>query len=326
MRRLLLGMLLGAWLTQPAWTLDLQGHRGARGLLPENTLAAFAKALEIGVSTLELDIAITRDGVPVISHDPQLNSDITRGPDGAFLQASGPPISSLTWEELQRYDVGRLKPGSRYGASFAQQQALDGARIPRLTDLFELVRRAGNESVRFAIETKVSPLEPALTLAPDVFTRKLIATIREAGMAQRSAIISFDWRTLRLVQQEAPEIATVYISIQTRGFDNIRADDNAASPWTAGLRHRDHGSVPAMIKAAGGRFWSAFYGDLNPAKVKLAHELGIEVLAWTVNEPAQIARLLDLGVDGIISDFPDRVRAEMLRRGLPVPPASPLKP
>lgn len=326
MRSLWAGLLLGASLMLPASALDLQGHRGARGLMPENSLAGFAKALEIGVTTLELDIAITRDGVPVISHDPALNPDITRGPDGNFLSVPGPAIVTLSWDELQRYDVGRLKPGSQYGAPFAQQQAQDGTRIPRLADLFALVRRSGNEAVRFAIETKVFPVEPALTLPPEEFARKLIATVRAAGMERRTAIISFDWRTLQVVQREAPEIATTYITIQTRNFDNIRADNLLASPWTAGLRYRDHGSVPAMIKAAGGRSWSSFHGDLTPAKVKLAHELGITVLAWTVNEPEQIARVLDLGVDGIISDFPDRVRAEMERRGLPLPAATPVKP
>jgi len=102
----------------PAGAFDLQGHRGARGLAPENTLPAFATALSIGVSTLELDLAMTRDDVLVVSHDSILNPDHTRGPDGAFLATTGPAIRSLTLAEVKRYDVGRLKPGTRYAASF----------------------------------------------------------------------------------------------------------------------------------------------------------------------------------------------------------------
>src|SRR5688572_214117 len=94
--------------------LDVQGHRGARGLAPENTLPAFEKALALGVTTLELDVGVTRDGVVVVGHDPTINPDIARGPDGQWLAARGPAIRELTFAELQRYDVGRLKPGSNY--------------------------------------------------------------------------------------------------------------------------------------------------------------------------------------------------------------------
>ncbi|HVK33250.1 MAG TPA: glycerophosphodiester phosphodiesterase [Burkholderiaceae bacterium] len=306
--------------------LDLQGHRGARGLAPENTLPGFAHTLGIGVTTLELDIAITKDDVLVISHDPKLNPDITRGPDGRFLDAPGPVIRQLSVAELQRYDVGRLKPGTRYAGLYPQQQPLDGTRIPRLDELFALVRKSGNENVRFAIETKVTPFNAEETVAPEAFARALIAAIRNAGMARRSAILSFDWRTLAVVQKEAPEIGTVYITAQQQWLDNIGAGKAEGSAWTAGVQFRDHGSVPKMIHAAGGRTWSSFFGDLDAAKVKEAQALGIQVLAWTVNQPRDIARMLDLGVDGIVSDRPDLVREEMQRRGMPLPKATPVAP
>lgn len=308
-------------------SVDLQGHRGARALAPENTLAGFAVALAIGVTTLETDIAITRDGVPVLSHDPALNGDITRGADGAFLPGRGPVIATLTLEELNRYDVGRIKPGTAYARQFGGQQPVDGARIPRLADLFELVKKSGNTQVRFAIETKVSPLAPHETIAPEAFARAVVAAIREAGMEQRSSILSFDWRTLRVVQQEAPSIPTVYLTMQQPRFiDNILADQPAGSPWTAGIQFRDHRSVPRMIKAAGGHTWSGHWNDLDAAKVREAQALGLKVLAWTVNDPAQIARMLDLGVDGIVTDRPDLARGELKRRGLALPVASPVTP
>ena len=326
MRQIAALLLLGS-LCLSAFAFDLQGHRGARSLAPENTLAGFALTLGIGVTTLELDIAITSDGELVISHDPTLNPDITRGPDGVFLNARGPTIALTPYAELLRYDVGRLKPGTRYASQYPEQKPLDGARIPKLDELFALVRKSGNTQVRFAIETKVSPLTPELTIAPELFVRRVIKSIRDAGMASRSSILSFDWRALQVVQKEAPEIATVYLSAQQSWLDNIGVKDGGrSSPWTAGFQHAEHGSVPKMIKAAGGRIWSVHWADLDAAKLAEAKALGLTVLTWTVNNPVQIARMLDMGVDGIISDHPELVRVEMKKRGMPLPAATPVTP
>jgi glycerophosphoryl diester phosphodiesterase len=205
MRRIVSAALLLGLLAGPALGFDLQGHRGARGLAPENTLEAFARALAIGVTTLELDLAMTKDGVLVISHDRRLNPDHTRGPDGQFLSSEGPPIRALTLAEVKAYDVGRLKPGSAYAASLPQQQAVDGARIPALTELFALTRRLGAEHVRFNIETKITPTSGAETPDAEAFAAAFAATVRAAGMTARVSIQSFDWRTLMAMQRIAPE-------------------------------------------------------------------------------------------------------------------------
>jgi len=293
--------------TTPALALDLQGHRGARGLLPENTIPGFELALQLGVTTLELDIAITSDGVLAVHHDRTLNSNVTRDAAGRFLEGRAPAIHSLTWAELQTFDVGRIKPGTDYARQFSEQKPIDGTRIPRLSDVFDLVKRVGDTQVRFAIETKLDPDHPGETLLPEPFARAVVDEIRKAGMASRSQILSFDWRTLQVVQKIAPEIDTVYLSIQRR-MDNIAAGRPEGSRWTAGFQFRDHGSVPKMIKAAGGRYWSVFFNDLTPELAKEARALGIKVLVWTVNDPAVMARMLDYGVDGLITDRPDLAR------------------
>ena len=298
-----------------AQALDLQGHRGARGLAPENTLPAFERALALGVTTLELDVGMTKDGVLVISHDPFLNPDLARDASGRFLEQRGPAIHSLTWAELQAYDVGRLKPGTDYARQFPDQTPVDGVRIPRLSDLVELVKRSGDANVRFDIETKLSPDKPAETPLPEPFARALVEEIRKAGMATRSQVQSFDWRTLQIVQRIAPEIPTAYLTLQRR-FDNIGAERPEGSNWTAGFQYRDHGSVPKMVKAAGGSAWSAFHGDLDVAKVKEAQALGLKVLAWTVNDPAVMERLIGYGVDGLITDRPDLARKLLEARGI----------
>ena len=312
-----------------ATPFDLQGHRGARGLAPENTLPAFRKALELGVTTLELDTQVTRDGFVVIGHDSAINPDVARL-DGQWLAARGPAIHDLTWAELQRYDIGRLNPASAYASRYPDQVPADGTRYSRLAELFAMVRERGDRGVRFNIETKVSPLAPAETLAPEPFARLLVAEIRAAGMAARSTIQSFDWRTLQVVQREAPDIATVYLSVQQKFMDTVCTGAGAGSPliapaacepspWTAGFQLGDHGSVARMVKAAGGKTWSPEYRDVDEAKVKEAHALGLRVVVWTVNDPAQVARMIDLGVDGLISDRPDIVRAEMRKRGMRLP-------
>ncbi len=332
MARFLLALLALA-LAGCAATFDLQGHRGARGLAPENTLPAFARALSEGVTTLEMDTAVTRDGVVVVIHDSSLNPDIARGPDGQWLARRGPAIHDLTYDELSRYDVGRVKPGSNYGKALGAQVPVDGTRIPKLSEVFALVEKSGNRDVRFNIETKLTPADPAETLAPEPFARALVAEIRKANMARRSTIQSFDWRTLQIVQTEARDIPTVYLTAQRKFLDNIcsgpaagtpdiAAPDCGPSEWTAGYRMRDYGSVAKMVKAAGGRIWSPYFGDVDAAKMKEAKGLGLRVVVWTVNDPALIAKMLDIGVDGIISDRPDLVRAEMKRRDMPLPPAS----
>lgn len=299
--RLLAALVLGQALAAQAF--DLQGHRGARGTAPENTLAGFAAALTVGVATLELDTGITRDGVVVIHHDRRLNPDIARGPDGRWIDGPGPLIHELDYAQLQRYDVGRLRPGTEYAARFPEQVPVDGARVPRLADLFALVRKSGNAQVRFNIETKISPAAPAETLPPEAFASALVAEIRAAGMAERTTVQSFDWRTLHAVERTAPEIATVYLTGRRRG-----------------------GSQPQAVHAAGGRIWSPDYEALDSAAMIEARGLELKVVPWTVNEPAFIERFLDLGVDGMITDYPERVRAELQRRGVPLPAATPAQP
>lgn len=323
-RRVLLAGIVSMAVSNATAALDLQGHRGARGLAPENTLHGFGVALAIGVSTLELDTGISRDGVVVISHDRALNPDITRGPDGAWLPAPGPAVRSLALAELRRYDVGGIRPGSKYAERFPRQAAAPGERIPTLEELFALVERAGNGALRFNIETKLSPLAPDETLAPEPFADAVVRSARAAGMASRVTIQSFDWRTLRRVQATAPEVETGYLSAQQSWLDNIEQGKPGASPWTAGVDADDYaGSVARMVAAAGGRVWSPYHLELDAARLDEAHALGLRVIVWTVNDDARMRELIRMGVDGIITDYPDLLRAVMIEMGVAVPPSTP---
>ena len=312
--RPILAFCLAVAFAASALAFDLQAHRGGRGLRPENTLAAFENAIRMGVTTLELDIAITADGVAVISHEPALYPGTARDADGRWLNEPGPLIRSLTLAEVQRYDVGRLNPGLAYGKPFATQQAVDGQRIPTLASLFALVKQIGANDVQFDIETKVFPNRPNDTLPPEAFVDTLLAAIRDAGMSRRVMIQSFDWRTLALVQRLEPAMRTVYLTIESRNANNVQ--DPA---WTAGRMARDYPSLPAMIKAAGGTIWAPNYNNIDAGAAQRAHDLGLQLVPWTVNEAADMRRLIDWGVDGIITDYPDRLREVMRERGLSLP-------
>lgn len=306
-------------LATPVFAFDLQGHRGARGLAPENALPAFERALDLGVDTLELDIGLTADGVVVVHHDPALNPAITRTAEGQWLPARGPLLRSLTFAQLQAYDVGRIDPAASYARTFSVQQARDGTRIPSLAQVFALVKARG-APVRFNIETKLFPRQPADTVAPEAMADALLQAIREAGMQDRVSIQSFDWRSLQHVQKVAPAIPTVYLTVQTANNNNV--NDPA---WTAGLRIADHGSVPRLVKAAGGAVWSPNAGALTQELVREAQSLGLKVIPWTVNEPADMERIVGWGVDGLITDYPDRLRSVLQARGMPLPAPAPAR-
>lgn len=311
----------------PSRSFDLQGHRGARGLRPENTLPAFAEALSLGVSTLELDLGLTRDGVLVVGHDPRLSSDVARDPEGRFVEGRGPAISSLTWDELQGYDVGRLRPGSAYAARFPGQKGADGVRMPRLADVVALVDRAGNRRVRFNVEIKVDPRDQDATASPAAFADAVVAFVRERDLASRITIQSFDWRSLGRVREVAPEIERSCLTSEQPGDDSVQAGRPGPKPWLGGLDPAAFGrSVPRLVAAAQCQVWSPDFHDVSGARVREAHDLGLTVLPWTPNDPADMERLIDLGVDGMITDYPDVLRAVMAKRGLPLPAATPVEP
>lgn len=304
---------------------DIEAHRGGRGLLPENTLPAFANALSMGVDTLELDVDVTADREIVISHERWLNPDLARTTNGDYVAAPGTPFIKLRLDEIKTYDVGQIRPDSVYAKQFPDQRAVPGTRIPTLKELFALVRKSGNNCVRFNIETKIHPDHPDQSPDPETFVTLLLGLIDAEGFADRVMIQSFDWRTLLLVQQRAPKIPSVYLT-QQRGLLSTVASDHATA-WTAGFNPADYGgSLPRTIKAARGAIWSPYLGDVSAALVAEAHGLGLQVVVWTVNKPEDMVRMIDIGVDGIISDRPDLLRQTAGAKGIALPAGSPVKP
>lgn len=311
---MLLAVTVSVAIAEP---FDLQAHRGGRGLWPENTLAAFDKAVTLGVTTLELDVGMTSDDVLVVSHDIALNPDHTRDAAGAWLQGPGPLIRSLTFAQLQAYDIGRIQRGTDYAKQFPYQSPRDGERMPTLASVFDMVRARGADTVRFNIETKIDPTRPEDTASPDAMVRALLAEIDKAGMASRVTVQSFDWRTLTLVGQRAPAMSRAYLTT---------ARTLADRRWTDDLDAAAYASTPQLVKAAAGTrsgpvVWSPTSRDATLSTVTEARSLGLQVIPWTVNKRNEMSSLLGLGVDGLITDYPDVLRDVMRAQGMALPVA-----
>lgn len=279
------------------------GHRGARGLYPENTLAGFVGAIALGVDALELDVALTADGVVVVSHDPALNPGITRDAAGAWLSSPGPLIRSLNVAELEAYDVGRLRPGTPYAALFPEQSPRDGERIPRLAEVLRLGGDTG-----FIIELKTFPGDPGRGASGPELAEAVVAVADAVGVTSRITVEGFDWRGPRHLRRVRPEVRLAWL---TRA-ETVRD----AALWWDGPHPADFGgSVPRVVAAEGGPVWAPDYSDLTQDQLDEAHELGLAVIPWTVNGSGNMARLIGWGVDGIVTDRPDRVRRVLAGMG-----------
>ncbi len=183
------------------------GHRGAAGLAPENTLPAFARACEIGVDAVEFDVLFTADGEAVVYHDFNLKPEITRTQGGKWIEDSTPPaINDLTLAQLKTYDVGRLKPRSRYARRYPEQQPVDGERVPTLREVISLHKQQCHKAIELWIEIKTSPEKSDLTPAPEVVAEAVVKIVREKKISDWVRILSFDWRNLVHVQKIAPDI------------------------------------------------------------------------------------------------------------------------
>ena len=293
--------------------LEIHGHRGARGLLPENTLPGFERAIALGVDALEFDVCMTRDGVPAVHHDTALNPDHTRDASGAWLEPPGPLLKDLDVADLTGLDVGGVRPGSRTALRFPHQEPRDGARIPTLADVLALGRRAAADAIRFNVEIKSSPLGPHESAGPEALALAVAEVLRANGMISRATVQSFDWRVLRALQTLAPDIAIACLTSERGWRDTVLRGQAEPSPWTAGLGvDAEGGSVPRLVHRFGAPIWMPFHADLTAESFAEARTLGLKVIVWTVNEKPDMQALARLGVDGIVSDYPDRALGSLL--------------
>ena len=261
-----------------ATRIEVHGHRGARGLRPENTIPAFEYAIAQGVDVLELDMGITKDGVVVVSHDSILRAPVCTGPKEQAV------IYESTLAELRQWDCGATR-----NPQFARQQPVPGTRIPTLDDVFDL---ASKGTFRFNIETKIEVAHPEWAPSPEEFVRRVLAVIRKHHMEKRVILQSFDFRTLHQMKKQAPEIElSALYSGKPKSFVEIAKE----------------GGAPII---------SPEYKLVTPEQVQAAHAAGVKVVPWTANQPADWDKLITAGVDAIISDDPAALIAHLKAKGL----------
>ena len=266
------------------------------GLWPGNSLEGAQKCLGEPVDGIEIDVQMTADGHVVAHHDYHLSRHATRL-DGAWLEARGPALKTLKLTELERYDVGSLRPGSDYAARYPHRKPADGVRIPTLPRLLEALRAADGPRRRIYIEIKTDPQDPDASPDPAVVTEAVIAAVEAADWVAHSKIIAFDWRVLRLSHERNPAIATAHLTIPASLASGVKPLPNGDSPWTDGCDPRRHGgSDLAAIKAHGGMEWSPYFTDVTPERMDEAHALGLRAGPWGLSAAEDIDRMLDLGV------------------------------
>lgn len=297
--------------------IHIHGHRGARGILPENTLEGFRFTFDIGVRIVELDIFATRDGLPVITHNPRLSPYSTRSEDGSWLQAEGPLVSELTYSELSRFDVGGLRPGSEYANRYPDQAFMPGLRVPRFDDLCALINEEGYLDTWLNVEIKSDPMHPENTPPLPAYVEQILSVIDRAKVGSRVMVQSFDWRILHECARQMPEIPRSYLSYTAKPNAPKTINVYEGSPWMDGLSLAAHdNSLPDLIAADGGKVWSPFHHDLTAVDLAAARKNGLLVNVWTVNEFADIERMIDFKVDGIITDYPGRVQQRLADHGM----------
>lgn len=271
-------MTLAGGFADAAPRILVHGHRGARAVLPENTIPAFEHAIEVGADFLELDLAVTRDNVLVVSHDPVLPKSLCTGGKGTRV------IREMSFEELRAWDCGALK-----NPDFPEQKPVPGTRVPSLDEVLALSSRG---SFGFNLETKISPLHPNYTPSPEEFARLVLAAVRRHGLEKRALLQSFDFRTLHAMKRLAPEFPL-------------------AALYGAGWK-----DFPTIAEEAGARTVSPQFTLVTPEKVAQAHAAGLQVVPWTANRPEEWDKLVAAGVDAIITDHPAALIAYLKARGL----------
>lgn len=312
---------------------DLQAHMGGRDARPENTLPAYAYALSIGVTTLEMDIVMTADDQLVLHHSSKLSWYLAKNPWGKFLTVDeAPDIRYMTLDAIKKFDLGAMSPDAPYGywdAHGATQQPVPGTTIATFEEVLQLVKDWGNEDVFLSVETKSTPyvVNPA-NPTPEEWVSAFYDLVVEYDMQDRVMLQSFDWRTLQEMKRVDPRIATVALTANQPTW-NVEGDEGdyqwldaeGRSPWMAGMRLADYGNDPVEAAAAiNADIYSTYYKELTPAIIAKAQSLGMRVVPYTVNDAEQMRLMIEMGVDGLITDRPATLRDVMGQLGMPLPP------
>jgi len=288
--------------------IKIYGHRGARGDLPENTLESFKYLFDNGINAYETDILISKDLVPVITHDFRLDPSLTKDKEGNWIKDENIKIFDLTYDEISNFDVGSLNKLTRYGRRFVNQRSLENQKIPKLSELLELSSKNVLQNLLINLEIKSTPDEKNLTPDPKDLVQIVLNEINNSNLKDKIIISSFDWRILREVKKQSPEILRAYLTFQQEKGMKIKKTIYSKSPWIDHIPLTIVYDLPKIIKELGGSAWHPYYKDINKKAVKDAHDNNLPVNVWTVNDEDDMLKMIEYGVDGIMTDYPLRLK------------------
>jgi glycerophosphoryl diester phosphodiesterase len=284
--------------------IKIYGHRGARGDLPENTLESFKYLFDNAINAYETDILISKDLVPVITHDFRLDPSLTKDKEGNWIKDENIKIFDLTYDEISNFDVGSLNKLTRYGRRFVNQRSLENQKIPKLSELLELSSKNVLQNLLINLEIKSTPDEKNLTPDPKDLVQIVLNEINNSNLKEKIIISSFDWRILREVKKQSPEIPRAYLTFQQEKGMKIKKTIYSKSPWIDHIPLTIVYDLPKIIKELGGSAWHPYYKDINKKAVKDAHDNNLPVNVWTVNDEDDMLKMIEYGVDGIMTDYP----------------------
>ena len=288
--------------------IKIYGHRGARGDLPENTLESFKYLFDNNINAYETDILISKDLIPVITHDFRLDPSLTKDKEGNWIKDENIKIFDLTYDEISKFDVGSLNKLTRYGRRFVNQRSLENQKIPKLSELLELSSKNLLQNLLINLEIKSTPDEKNLTPDPKDLVQIVLNEINNSNLKDKIIISSFDWRILREVKKQSPEIPRAYLTFQQEKGMKIKKTIYSKSPWIDHIPLTIVYDLPKIIKELGGSAWHPYYKDINKKAVKDAHDNNLPVNVWTVNDEDDMLKMIEYGVDGIMTDYPLRLK------------------
>ncbi|MDC0473038.1 glycerophosphodiester phosphodiesterase family protein [Pelagibacteraceae bacterium] len=299
--------MTNSFLTKPNY-IRIFGHRGARGEIAENSIEGFKHTFALGIKAIEFDVVISKDKIPVLYHYFHLMPYIVKDENGNWLKNSELKVFDKSYEELSKYNIGGLDPESKHGKRFKEQKLLKNAKIPKLSELLELASRKENKDVFLNLEVKSTPFKMGLTPTPSDTVSLILKDIDTHKLEDRIIISSFDWRILYELKKKNPRILRGFITLQ-QDLSTTKKNIYENSPWMAKNYSLDQlFLIPNIIKSLEGHVWSAFYRDVTKQNVELAHKHGLATCVWTVNREQDIIRMIEYGVDGIITDYPKKVQ------------------
>jgi len=287
--------------------IKIYGHRGARGDLPENTLDSFKYLFDNNINAYETDILISKDLIPVIAHDFRLDPSRTKDNEGNWIENENIKIFDLTYEELLKFDVGSVNKLSRYGRRFINQKNLENQKIPKLSELLEMSKKNKSENLLINLEIKSTPDEENLTPEPEDTVKLVMKDINGLHLKDKIIISSFDWRTLTVIKNNYPEIPRAYLTQHLTGI-NINQTIYNRSPWLSFLPYYEDHELPGIIKSQGGKAWHPYRKDITKKLVDISHQEDLPVNVWTVNKEYDMLKMIEYGVDGIMTDYPLRLK------------------